>query len=246
MDTQTSTEQKVEMTTDYDQFKFLKGNREVDEAHVVRLIKSMKANDLFTPIMVNNNLEVIDGQHRLEARRRLQLIVPYINVGEYGLAEVQQINAQQKKWTIEDYTDSYIALGLKDYEVYRWFRKRYKLPHTVTVPLLSGVDYANSSHLGKSFIEGSFRVRSLESAKDVAEHIEKVAPHFSGYRDRSFVLAVIRLLDKKSFSFTKFIDKIQQNPLMMKKCATSDQYIDLIEEIYNYRSQNKVSLRYSE
>jgi len=44
----------------------------------------------------------------------------------------------------------------------------------------------------------------------------------------------------------KFIGKLEAQPTALKKCAKVDQYVDLIEEIFNYRSQSKVSLRYSE
>lgn len=240
------TRKEIEMTDDYSLFHKIQGNRMVDESHVQRLMRAMKVNDLFTPIMVNSSFEVIDGQHRLEARKRLGLIVPYFVMGDYGLAEVQAINSQQKKWSIQDYTDSYIALGLKDYEIYKWFMKRYRLPHTISVGLLSGASQSQRRDFTKMFNEGQLRVKELEYAKQVAEKLEQVAPFFSGYNDRGFVLAMIALFEKKVFDFKKFLSRLESNPLLLKRCATTAQYIDNIEDVYNYRSQNKVSLKYAE
>jgi hypothetical protein len=238
-------ENKIEMTLDYNLFKKLRGNREVDEGHVQKLMKLMRQNDLFTPITVNENFEVIDGQHRLEARRRLGLIVPYFVVKNYGLAEVQAINSQQKRWTVDDYAQSYIELGKKDYEIYKWFRKRYKLPHIVTVELLHEMTKGHGK-LSDIFNSGSLRVKNLEGAKSKAETLELIAPYFDGYCDRNFVIAFFTVQEKKVFDLKKFISKLENQPNALKKCAKVSQYIDLIEEIYNYRSQSKVSLRYSD
>jgi len=238
-------ENQIEMTEDYAIFKTLKGNRAVDQSHVNKLMKAMRLNDLFTPIMVNEHFEVIDGQHRLEARKRLGYIVPYFVVKNYGLMEIQAINSQQKRWSSQDYMQSYIALGKKDYEIYEFFRRRYKLPHSVSIALLTGED-GMGGKLSDIFNSGNLKVRNLETAKAKAATLELVAPFFAGYCDRSFVKAFFKVQEKKVFDLKKFIQKLEIQPNALKKCATTEQYIDLIEEIYNYRNQNKVSLRYSE
>ena len=67
-------ENKFIETTDYTRFKKTRGNRPVDEAHVAQLKKLIADKDLYDPIRVNKNMEVIDGQHTLEARKQLDLI----------------------------------------------------------------------------------------------------------------------------------------------------------------------------
>jgi len=235
---------EILMTEDYDIFKSLPGNRPLDERHVTKLMAAMEKNDLFTPITVNEKLEIIDGQHRLEARRRLKLIVPYMTVNGYGLNEVQAINAGQKSWTVADYAQSYIALGNENYRIYEWFRRVYKLPHVVSVELLSGTP--GHGQASESFHNGTFTVRQLSSAKQSAEMLQTIAPFFSAYNRRSFVLALLSVSKKKCFVLEKFIRKLESNSRMMTVCASTDQYIDLIEQIYNYNSRTKVSLKYGE
>jgi hypothetical protein len=53
-------ENVVDVTFDYDAFKFLKGNRPVDEKHVRKLVQSMQQEYLQRPIDVNENYEIID------------------------------------------------------------------------------------------------------------------------------------------------------------------------------------------
>ena len=52
-------------TTNYSMFSYMVGNREVVHKHVLNLAKSIKVKDLEIPIIVNEMMQVCDGQHRL-------------------------------------------------------------------------------------------------------------------------------------------------------------------------------------
>lgn len=242
-------EKEIDVTSEYGVFERMPGNRAVDEVHVIKLMEAMRSKDLFVPIIVNTNFEIIDGQHRLEARKRLGLAVPYVVAGNYGLADVQILNARQKKWSIDDFVKSYIELGKKDYEIYQWFRKQYNLPHGVVVALLSKTPLMSSGthrQPKETFNTGNFKVVDLMWAKGVAEDLLKIQPHFDHWNNRGFVAALMFCLSKKAFDFKKFLSKLENNPVQLKPCANTDLYIQHIETLYNYRSQEKVSLRYGE
>lgn len=58
----------VYRTNNYDQFKRLVGNREVNPKRVKTIKKSVEEIGYIpNPIIVNENMEVIDGQGRLQA-----------------------------------------------------------------------------------------------------------------------------------------------------------------------------------
>lgn len=63
----------VEETTDYGMFNFMKGNRSVNPFNLKRITESMRERCLFSPILVNDNMEIIDGQHRFLAQKDLGL-----------------------------------------------------------------------------------------------------------------------------------------------------------------------------
>ena len=69
---------KIHSTTDYNQFKYIKGNREVVESHVKTLSDQIAKKDFQIPIIVNEKMEVCEGQHRLEAYRLLGVPITYI------------------------------------------------------------------------------------------------------------------------------------------------------------------------
>ena len=67
---------QIHSTNDLSVFKILEGNRNINLANVERLVKSIEENGfLQMPIIVNENYEVIDGQHRLMAAKKLNSII---------------------------------------------------------------------------------------------------------------------------------------------------------------------------
>lgn len=241
---------EIDVTDEYDVFERLPGNRTVDEGHVIRLMNSMKEKDLFVPIIINTNFQVIDGQHRLEARKRLKLPVPYVVSGNYGLEDVQSLNSKQKSWTITDFAKSFVELGKKDYEIYLWFRKQYDLPHGSAMALLTDtpvtIGGGGRHNFREIFENGALKVKNLAKAKAQAEDILKLQPHFDHWNSRNFINALMFCWRKKAFAFDKFMERVVANPTMLKACANTEMYVSMIEDLYNFRSKNKVSLRYGE
>lgn len=234
---------QVEWTSEYDVFSRLPGNRDIDLLHVSTLVKAMEKEYIFSPILVNQDFQVLDGQHRLEAHRRLQKPIPFYwdEVGD--LEAVQRLNSTQKGWTNADYAQSFVERGFKDYEIYTWFKKSYGLPYTVCLVLLSGSEYRG---LSRSFKTGDFKVKNLEVAKKKAVILSQLAPYFTHWKDGGFLRAMNTALRKKGFDVQQFIHKVAVNSTMLVPCTSMDQYMQLIEEVYNFRSSKKVPIRFGE
>ena len=62
----------IHITKNYNDFKFVKGNRAINYTHVNNLVDSIKEKDLQMPIIVDEKMNIIDGQHRFEAYRLLK------------------------------------------------------------------------------------------------------------------------------------------------------------------------------
>jgi len=232
---------QVQMTNNYSLFTSLEGNRNVNKLHVKRLKESMQKKYLFTVIIVNEKFEIIDGQHRFISCRELQLPIRYIVVNGYGLLEVQMLNANSKNWTADDYVNGYCDLGYKDYLTYRDFKNKYGLGHRETQSLLAG---KHEKAMLEWFNLGKFKITQYSKACRYADHILSMKEFYTGYKRRCFVFAIIRLLPNKNFDIEYFKNKLKAQPNALSDCTTVMQYVSLIEEIYNYRNRNKVSLRY--
>jgi hypothetical protein len=237
---------QVHTTKDYSLFKFLNGNRDVNTLHIARLKESIEKNYLTTIIMVNEKFEIIDGQHRFVICKELKLPINYIIQKNYGLKEVQVLNANMKNWQTTDYLDGYCDLGFKDYLIYRDFVKDYGFQNQIAMLLLSGQYTSgtnkNSPHL--NFRNGTFKVADLDGAKKIAEKLLMIEPYYDGFLRRSFVLAMYQMFNNERFEFTEFLSKLKIQPTALQDCTNVTQYKVLIEEIYNYRRREKINLRY--
>lgn len=232
---------KVYTTKNYDQFRHLDDNRDINQLHLERLKESMQDVYLFNPIIVNENLEVIDGQHRLEDCRQLNLPVRYISVDGYGIREVQVMNANSKNWGPKDYLQSYVKNGYPEYITYKSFQEKYGFDHQVNLILLNNSDKRNGYD---EFNSGKFKVHNLRKAERVANYLMQIKPYYSGYRRRSFVYAILSIIDKPGFTLDELLAKIKLQPSALVDCTSTEKYRELLEDIYNYRRRDKINLRF--
>lgn len=104
---------KIYYTTNYGAFNFLKGNRDINEAKVSKIKEAIKAGiDVlrYAPIIVNEQMEIIDGQHRYAVSRELKTNVYYVIHSSADLSIVPSINSNSTRWRTADFLNSYLDL----------------------------------------------------------------------------------------------------------------------------------------
>lgn len=232
---------QVYTTMDYSLFKPIDGNRNINLLHINRLKKSMAENYLFTIIIVNEKYEIIDGHHRFEVIKELKLPLHYIKRNGYGLPHVHTYNVNTKNWKSTDYLESYCKLGYKDYLIFKDFIDKHDINIQIAMYLLSGAD---SGDMVKTFNSGQFKTKNLKEAEITMDKLHLCGAYFPQYKMRWFVYAMARLFKKTQFEFTEFLQKLKTQPTALQVCNDVNQYILLIEEIYNYRRRDKINLRY--
>lgn len=233
------TSNTVFTTTDYFLFKPIDGNRNKNLTHINKLKQSIKQNYLYTVIIVNERYEIIDGQHRFDVIKELNLPLNYIVCKGYGLNEVHILNHNSRTWNSDDYLDGYCKLGYKDYLIYREFKNKYNLGHNEVILLLG-----NSNETFDSFKSGQFKVNSVPEAEVIVKKILGIEPYYEGVRRRNFMLAIIGLLKNSNFEYDEFIKKLKIQPTILQDCTSVSTYKAHIEDIYNYRRKEKVNLRF--
>jgi hypothetical protein len=148
-------------TKEYNKFKFLESNRDIQTKKVDKFVESIKKQGLQIPIVVNENKFIVDGQHRFVALRKLKMAVPYI-VSKAWKDEEDTITMQEgTKWTALDYCKSKAVLGNIDCEeglkvAYLWNEVTYgKLSVITALELLKEGSY---SGLLKSLKDNNYRI----------------------------------------------------------------------------------------
>lgn len=237
---------QVYETTNYDQFKTLSGNRPANTLHIKRLIASMSEEYLLSPILVNGDYSIIDGQHRFEAAKFLDLPIRFIKVGGYGLEQVQRLNSNMSNWSHEDFMNGYCELGMDEYVTYRDFKKRHKFSHTICQQLLSGsIDHGKEKAPSAMFKLGTFKCVNLVMAERIAADLSIIGQYYETYRDRYFVRALLRVYrDIEEFDIARLISQLEKYPSKLKPQVSTDAAIENIEGLYNYHKHKKLNLRF--
>lgn len=246
-------------TSNYNLFKSLKGNRLVSLPHVAKLKKSMTSKYLVSPIIVNEKMQIIDGQHRFASAKQLKLPIRYIVVEGYGLEEVQTLNQNTANWKNIDFLNAYCDLGYEEYLKVRKFMSMYPdFSLGICERLLAGNDNrysikrkefitetnkSGSIHVN-SFRDGDFRINDWDLAVKHAIMLMDIKPLYDGFNRVSFVSAMTPIFENEEYNHSQFIERLKSNPSMMIHCRNITEYRILIEEIYNFRSRNKVNLRF--
>lgn len=108
---------KVYSTKDYSIFKRLVGNRDIPESRISKIVESIQTIGwVHNPIIVNEKMEVIDGQGRLTALQRLKMPVEYIIAEGAGNKECIYMNMNMVNWKLPDFIKSYAEQGNENYQ----------------------------------------------------------------------------------------------------------------------------------
>ena len=233
---------KIHSTTDYNQFKYIKGNREVVESHVKTLSDQIAKKDFQIPIIVNEKMEVCEGQHRLEAYRLLGVPITYIVKEGLEIQDIREMNSTSRKWTMSEYMESHVKLNNKEYEILKWFHQTYEFSISDCISMLNGKGYRTSDDLN-NFKLGKFKVTDLEWAKDTADKIQQIGEYFPYYKKRSFVGAIISALKDSTFIWKVFLARLESHSSKLKNQGSRNDFILNIERLYNHNTSAGKKIR---
>ena len=230
-------------TNDYKMFSKMSGNRDINIAHKNRLKKSIEEESLCVPIIVNEKFQIIDGQTRYECWKELKKPVFYTKVNGYGLSQVQRLNSNIRNWSLKDFTDCYCDLGNEQYIKYRAFKNQFGFDDYSSIALLQGNNSGSGANFN-NFRIGKFKIKSYSKASKNAEKIIKVGKFYDGYKRRGFVFALLHLFNHPKFSLNQLLNKLTYQSRKLVDCTNKEQYIALLQEIYNFKQSKKINLLY--
>ena len=251
---------KVYKTNKLEIFKPIVGNRPTNPMHIKRLSSSIKQNGLLqNPIIVNEKMQVIDGQHRLSAAKLANSYIYYIIAKGYNLKDVQTLNLNQKNWNKKDFMDGYAAMGIESYIKLKDFinyNKVFNIRDCIALCSNSTTDRSSDLtnkyrvsrkkpvNVKEIFEEGTWKGKDFKLAQENADKLKMIQPYYDGYRRSTFIGTILQLLKNDNFNFIQFLDKLKFQKNKLQDCTSVSQYKLLIEDIYNYKRREKVNLRY--
>lgn len=260
LDREVSHQFVVRSTTDYGRFKWIKGNRTPNQVHLTRLRKSIEKKQLFSPVLVNERFEIIDGQHRFLAMKELGLPIFYIITNGYGLEEIQILNTNTSNWKKEDYLKAYCDIGSPNYLLFKQFMDEFpqfgfqscerlislktsgNISNSRTAPMLKNNKIVNT--MIKDFENGQLQVPNFAKSKEYAKMLTQVQPYYKRFNRGVFVSAMILIFNNPNYNHDEMIKKLEMQPTKLVDCMTVTAYKLLLEEIYNFKRRDKINLRF--
>ena len=106
----------VYKTTDYEQFVQLVGNRDITRDRLAKIEASMLIKQLPIPIVVNEKMEVIDGQGRLAVCKKHGMPVWYCVCPGLDINDCLTVNINSTKWSEVDILNRYAKTGNPHYQ----------------------------------------------------------------------------------------------------------------------------------
>lgn len=129
----------IQATLDYSLFHRIESNREINNPHLIKLKKSIqKKNYLYLfPIIINKDMEIVDGQHRLHAAMDLKLPVFYMIDDKITKADIAMVNSNRKTWGPMDYIEYFAKEGNESYIKLLDIKSKYPIGISAAVTIIS-------------------------------------------------------------------------------------------------------------
>ena len=231
---------------DYSQFRQSDRNRPSTDRP--KLARSLKARGWCPsmPMSVKKNgvgYIILDGQNRFEQAKRLGIPVRYVVLSGKDAFEPSEMNEDHRRWKPADFVASHILRGNADYAQLRNFKETTGMEYRICASILSG-QQAASGNVMDTLRSGGFKVRTLEFARKVAAMADACAQFAPWAKKANFVDALSKCAFVPEFIPQQFIDRVTATPGMLRNCATSDDFLPVIEEIYNHRSRARMPLAF--
>lgn len=237
---------KIESTSIYGLFKLMTGNRVINYNHVKELKRSMESHPELlpsNPIEVNENMYIIDGQHRWTACKELGMPVYYI-VNEGATLDATRIeNVTQRRWSLMDFAHSYAEGGNKDYKTFlRMVHDYPKVQASVIQMVCNGGNRHNSSG---DFRRGEFVISDQEFATKTLARLNDIAEKAHTRLNTPMSTQLFFLIrDNKDFNYDHFMEKMEKESArdMFRMASTRRLCLQSIENVYSFHA--KVATRF--
>lgn len=235
---------EVRRTNDYSKFKYLEGNRGIDEKRVQRIVESFELiGYIRNPIIVNEKFEIIDGQGRVEACKRLQMPVEYCIVKGIGVIECQAMNTVQQIWHIPDWIDSYANLGNENYIRFRNLYNEMADDFKRMVVYAAAKGMLHQGNFNKNVKTGKLVITEddVDRARETLEYLKKFKPMFKriGGRIEWYDFALLWCHMDPEVDDKRLFKNVEKNQISLRRPTSIETALRELEEVYNKHGKKK-------
>lgn len=197
---------EVYKTDDLDMFKFTKFNRNI--LFTDEMLKQAKEG-FISPIIVNEYMVVIDGQHRLEHEKKAGVPIEYIVKPGLTEHDIVRMNTTQRPWSLLNFIESYANQGSEQYvALLNLINKKYA--GTSVVISVGRNSTGSSKGLTDLVKSGNFEFVNFEQTLNFLKYYERFRKETNTPKKTKVALAIYALYRLKGFDEDRLIRKVLQ------------------------------------
>ncbi len=244
-------QKNAQSTMNYDLFKKHPSNTPINDTIVNKLVDSIQQRNMLSlkPILVNEKMQVLDGQHRLEAAKKLNLPVYYIVEKEAQDMDMILLNANQRTWKLADYHNFFLTQGSPEYRKLDEFTKNHKMNLQEYMKL---DNYGRKSVNSNNFRHGKFvmpneteqtgKLKIWNFAKELIQFIGKRRSDIPQVlKSVNFQRALISFLKRDDISLEEVRSKVEMKIDILGARSGMGGYYQMFMEIYNFRRRDPIA-----
>lgn len=229
----------VKTTNNYGLFKKFRINRDVVRTKNLEI--SMKKHGFSSgyPIVCTRDEEgyyvIVSGHHRFETAKKLNIPVKYIVLDKSEIPDIYEAEKATNTWKISDHLTSQVRAENENYIILNSFHKKTGIPISTCVGLFYGI--AGGTAEREAFKQGNFNPDNIAFANRIGKivlSLKRYGVPSSIACHQNMISALISCAYLDEFNDDEFLDKAKTFTAFFEKKATIIQYLQMIEDIYNY------------
>ena len=228
---------QVNRTEDYGMFKRLRGNRAVAANRLKKIRESVrKVGYVPNPIIVNEHMQIIDGQGRYEVCKEFKLPILYIVAPGTGINECIAMNISSTNWTMWDYVNTYIEDGNENYVRLKALADSHKVSLSVAVCAATGLMTTNNESVcDGTFVLDEERYSFVDAMLDYVDSFDELVKA-NGVSDSVMLkMALCFCYQHPDIDNAILREAFKKYGHRMKSVHKSGDVFECLTDIYNHR-----------
>lgn len=236
-------------STDYQKFIYMDLNRDggISMTHVRHLADSISKRNLLWmfPVIVNENYEIFDGQHRAKACEMLGIPIEYKIQKDLVSRDIIRMNTS-KNWVMSDYLNFYVKQHHPEYLKLDAFMRSNGLTMSTAINLVKG----RTKDENRKFKDGEF-VFNSKIADDQVDIIRRTVSFCADklgivttkyMKSRAFWSAMSTIIQQEYFNEEIWFKNLNRMIERIHPCPTSGDYLKMLSDIHNRYNSKKIEI----
>ena len=239
---------KTGETKNYKMFISPVHQRDKNNNGVKDIMKSIKEFGFICAISVRQSiefpgkLESYDGQHTVDACKRLGVAVVYNEFKDVPNKAMISLNSKSRQWKLPDYLKFGVTDGIEDYLFLNRVYTYERIPLTALIMMYGG-SYAN-----KSFKDLNWRALTVERGDMMLDYIKDFEKTYNIEHSRyaRFIWGFGKVVDSGLYNHKRMMRQLSKCSQLLTKQANPQGYTDNIEMVYNYGLSDKNKVQFTQ